>query len=344
MLKQDARAEMKRHAQPADRCVIVIFGAAGDLTKRLLVPALFNLRREKLLPEEFAVIGVSRERPDEETFRRNLEKSLCDFGMCNAADSDWRWLSSHISYMQGEFNDPLAYQKLAHLLAKTDEVRHTGRNYLFYLATPPQVFGTVIQHLGKSGLAREEDGYWRRVIIEKPFGVDLRSAQALNNQILSVLNENQIYRIDHYLGKETVQNIMVFRFANGIFEPLWNRNHIDHVEITVAETVGVEHRGRFYEATGALRDMVQNHLFQLLTLVAMEPPTCFAADAVRAEKLKVLDAVHEFTAEDARRNVARGQYGAGKVDGQDMVAYQICPQRRARLDNRDLCRTQAEDR
>ena len=325
MLNHSACVELKRDAPLADRCVLVIFGAAGDLTRRLLVPALFNLRREKLLPEEFAIIGVSRENLDEETFRGNLEKSLCDFGMCNAADSDWQWLLSRICYMQGEFNDPLAYQKLAQLLAKTDEVRHTGRNYLFYLATPPQVFGTIIQHLGKSGLAREEDGFWRRVIIEKPFGVDLRSARALNNQILSVLNENQIYRIDHYLGKETVQNIMVFRFANGLFEPLWNRNHIDHVEITVAETVGVEHRGRFYEATGALRDMVQNHLFQLLTLVAMEPPTCFAADAVRAEKLKVLDAVHQFSAEDARRNVARGQYGAGKVDGEDMLAYRLAP-------------------
>ena len=325
MLNQSMWAEMKRDASPGERCVIVIFGAAGDLTKRLLVPALYNLRREKLLPEEFAVIGVSRESLDEETFRRNLETSLCDFGMCNAADSDWRWLSSHISYMQGEFNDPLAYQKLAQLLAKTDELRHTGRNYLFYLATPPQVFATIVQHLGESGLAREEDGLWRRVIIEKPFGVDLRSAQALNNQILSALNENQIYRIDHYLGKETVQNIMVFRFANGLFEPLWNRDHIDHVQITVAETVGVEHRGKFYEATGALRDMVQNHLFQLLTLVAMEPPTCFAADAVRAEKLKVLDAVHQFSAEDARRNVARGQYGAGRVDGRDMVAYRGSP-------------------
>ena len=325
MLNHSASAELKRDASPADRCVFVIFGAAGDLTRRLLVPALFNLRSEKLLPEEFAVIGVSREKLDEETFRRNLEKGLCDFGMCNSADSDLRWLLSQTCYLQGEFNDPSAYRKLVQLLAKTDEVRHTGRNYLFYLATPPQVFGTIIRHLGESGLAREEDGFWRRVVIEKPFGVDLRSARALNNQILSVLNENQIYRIDHYLGKETVQNIMVFRFANGLFEPLWNRNHIDHVEITVAETVGVEHRGRFYEATGALRDMVQNHLFQLLTLVAMEPPTCFAADAVRAEKLKVLDAAHEFSAEDARRNVARGQYGAGKVDGEDMIAYRLTP-------------------
>jgi len=262
-------------------------------------------------------MGVSREKLDDETFRRNLEKGLCDFGICNAADNDLRWLLSRTCYLQGEFNDPLAFQKLAQLLAKADEVQHTGRNYLFYLATPPQVFGTIIRHLGESGLAREDDGFWRRTIIEKPFGVDLRSAQALNDQILSVLSETQIYRIDHYLEKETVQNIMVFRFANGIFEPLWNRNFIDHVQITVAETVGVEHRGRFYEVTGALRDMVQNHLFQLLTLVAMEAPTCFAADAVRTEKLKVLDAVHVFSTENARRNVARGQYGGGKVDGQE---------------------------
>ena len=204
MLNHSACVELKRDAPLADRCVLVIFGAAGDLTRRLLVPALFNLRREKLLPEEFAVIGVSRENLDEETFRGNLEKSLCDFGMCNAADSDWQWLLSRICYMQGEFNEPLAYQKLAHLLAKTDEVRHTERNYLFYLATPPQVFATIIQHLGTSGLAREEDGSWRRVIIEKPFGVDLRSAQTLNNQILGVLGPVYIHRVQRKVATRLI--------------------------------------------------------------------------------------------------------------------------------------------
>jgi glucose-6-phosphate 1-dehydrogenase len=325
MLKVSASARLNRETPQADPCVIVIFGAAGDLTRRLLVPALFNLRRERLLPEEFAIVGISRESLNQNTFRRNLERSLCDFGMCNAEDDDWKWLLSRLCYIQGEFNDSRAYQKLAKLLADTAKVQNTGQNYLFYLATPPRVFATVIRHLGVAGLTREEDGCWRRVIIEKPFGVDLHSAQALNSRVLKVLDEHQVYRIDHYLGKETVQNIMMLRFGNGIFEPLWNRNYIDHVQITVAETVGVEHRGSFYETTGALRDMVQNHLFQLLTLVAMEPPTCFAADAVRGEKLKVLAAVHPFNAQDARSNVARGQYGAGKVDGQDLVAYRLAP-------------------
>ena len=196
---------------------------------------------------------------------------------------------------------------------------------LFYLATPPSVFAPVIAHLGEAGLLQERANGWRRVIIEKPFGTDLRSARELNRKILSVMSEKQIFRIDHYLGKETVQNIMVFRFGNGIFEPLWNRNHIDHVQITVAETVGVETRGKFYDATGALRDMVPNHLFQLLELTAMEPPTCFDADAVRTEKSKVLDAVHSFGVRDAKRNVVRGQYTAGTVGGKAVKAYRQSP-------------------
>jgi glucose-6-phosphate 1-dehydrogenase len=240
-------------------------------------------------------------------------------------DGDWNRLAERMSYVQAEFDDPAAYKKLAELLAKTDLMHRTGGNYLFYLATPPQVFATIIQRLGDAGLTREEEGHWRRVIIEKPFGTDLRSAQELNRQILAALTERQIYRIDHYLGKETVQNIMVFRFGNGIFEPLWNRNHIDHMQITVAEAVGVEGRGKFYEGTGALRDMVPNHLFQLLTLVAMEPPTCFDADAVRSEKAKVLDAVQRLSPEDARRNVVRGQYGGGTVDGMNVDPYRHAP-------------------
>ena len=200
-------------------------------------------------------------------------------------------------------------------------------NALFYLATPPSMFSPVVLNLGKAKLLQEPEGCWRRVIIEKPFGRDLQSAKELNQNILSVMSEKQIYRIDHYLGKETVQNIMVFRFGNGIFEPLWNRNHIDHVQITVAETVGVETRGKFYDATGALRDMVPNHLFQLLELVSMEPPTCFDADAVRTEKGKVLEAVHPFGAEDARRNVVRGQYGAGTVAGKPIKAISDVPRR-----------------
>ena len=312
---------MEAQAQPADPCVLVIFGAAGDLTRRLLVPALYNLRQAKLLPEEFAVIGISRNDIGNETFRRDFGISLCESGNGEVADGDLNWLAERLYHLQGEFNDAAAYKNLAQLLGKTDKAHHTGGNYLFYLATPPQVFATIVQRLGDAGLIREEKGHWRRVIIEKPFGADLPSAQALNRKILSVLTESQIYRIDHYLGKETVQNILVFWFANGIFEPLWNRNHIDHVQITVAETLGVERRGKFYDATGALRDMVPNHLFQLLTFTAMEPPTCFGAEAVRTEKAKVLEGVRPFGREDARRNIVRAQYGAGIIEGKKIDPY-----------------------
>jgi glucose-6-phosphate 1-dehydrogenase len=312
---------MEAQAKRGDRCVLVIFGGAGDLAKRLLIPALYNLRRAGLLPEDFAVIGVARTEKDDESFRRDFRDSLRKFADGNVVEDDWNWLAGRISYLKGDFDDPAAYKKLAQLLSKTDKSHNTGGSYLFYLATPPQVFGTIVRQLGDAGLVREAEGQWRRVIIEKPFGSDLPSAEALNRDILGVLAESQIYRIDHYLGKETVQNILVFRFANGIFEPLWNRNHIDHVQITVTEALGVEQRGKFYDATGALRDMVPNHLFQLLTLTAMEPPTCFGAEAVRSEKAKVLEAVRPFGPEDARRNVVRAQYGAGVIDGKKIEPY-----------------------
>ncbi len=308
---------MQPKPPPGDRCVFVIFGAAGDLTKRLLVPALRNLRGAGLLPEEFAVIGVSRRAMGDETFRRDL-----GLGVRKSADEAADdWLAERVYHLQGEFNDPAAYENLGKLLTVTDEAHRTGGNYLFYLATPAQMFAAIVKRLGDAGLVREEEGHWRRVIIEKPFGADLPSAQALNRTILAVLAESQVYRIDHYLGKETVQNILVFRFANGIFEPLWNRNQIDHVQITVAESLDVERRGKFYDATGALRDMVPNHLFQLLTLTAMEPPTCFDAEAVRSEKAKVLEGVRAFGPDEARRDVVRGQYGAGIVDGKRIEPY-----------------------
>jgi glucose-6-phosphate 1-dehydrogenase len=323
-MEMPRQADMEKQAQRAGPCALVIFGAAGDLTKRLLVPALYNLRRAKLLPEDFAVIGVARSPKDSETFRRELGSSLREFHN-EVVDGDWEWLAGRMSYLEGEFDDPATYKKLAELLAKTDVTHHSGGNYLFYLATPPQVFATIVGWLGDAGLVRETKTHWRRVIIEKPFGTDLRSAQELNRQILAVLGESQIYRIDHYLGKETVQNMLVFRFGNGIFEPLWNRNHIDHMQITVAEAIGVERRGKFYEGTGALRDMVPNHLFQLLTLVAMEPPTCFAPESVRSEKTKLLDAIHSFGSRDALRNVVRGQYGAGTVGGKSVAPYRCAP-------------------
>ncbi len=307
-------------AEPAGPCILVIFGAAGDLTRRLLVPALYNLKRDGLLPGAFAMVGVARTDKTDESFRRDLGESLRRFKKSPVKERDWKWLSERLTYLRGELHEPQVYSALRQLLSKIDAARRTEGNYLFYLATPPQMFAPIVRQLGDAGLVTEETGRWRRVIVEKPFGTDLNSARALNRQLLQVLQEHQIYRIDHYLGKETVQNILVFRFANGMFEPLWNRNHIDHVQITVAETIGVESRGKFYDATGALRDMVPNHLFQLLALTAMEPPSCFDADAVRSEKVKVLDAVHHLS-RDWLANVVRGQYGAGTVEGRTVTAY-----------------------
>jgi glucose-6-phosphate 1-dehydrogenase len=312
-------------ADPAVPATLVVFGALGDLTRRLLVPALYNLVSAKLLPNRFAVIGIARKDQDTAGFRRDLAESTREFAAATLAPETWRWLSDRLYYLRGDFAAPETYDGLVRLLKEVDTVHHTDGNVLFYLATPPAFFASIAARLGAAGLLREEKGQWRRVIVEKPFGTDLSSARALNQRLLSVLTENQIYRIDHYLGKETVQNIMVFRFANGIFEPLWNRDHIDHVQISVAETVSVERRGKFYDATGALRDMVPNHLFQLLSLSAMEPPTCFDAEAVRSEKAKALDAIHRFAAADARRYVVRGQYGAGAVEGKPVDAYRRAP-------------------
>jgi glucose-6-phosphate 1-dehydrogenase len=311
--------------QLAPPCVLVIFGAGGDLTKRLLVPALYNLRREKLLPDDFSIVGIARAEKDDETFRQGFDASMREFANGSPSGDDWKWLRERMFYLKGDFEDAGTSRSLGERLAKKENKGAKDGNALFYLATPPSMFSPVVLNLGKAKLLQEPEGCWRRVIIEKPFGRDLQSAKKLNQTLLSVMSEKQIYRIDHYLGKETVQNIMVFRFGNGIFEPLWNRNHIDHVQITVAETVGVETRGKFYDATGALRDMVPNHLFQLLELVSMEPPTCFAADAVRTEKGKVLEAVHPFGAGDARRNVVRGQYGGGTVAGKPIKAYRESP-------------------
>jgi glucose-6-phosphate 1-dehydrogenase len=306
--------------RPPDPCTFIIFGAAGDLTKRLLVPALYNLAAERLLPERFAVVGVARAEMSDEQFRQTMGLALREFATGKVAAKVADRLLEGFSYVRGDFNDAETYRRLCDRLTEVERDRGTAGNSLFYLATPPDVFATVAAHLGKAGLAREEHG-WRRLIVEKPFGTDLVSARELNAELLSIFSEHQVYRIDHYLGKETVQNIMVLRFANGLFEPLWHRDHIDHVQITVAETVSVESRGRFYDRTGALRDMVPNHLFQLLSLTAMEPPICFEANAVRTEKAKAIEAIHRLSAEKALAQIVRGQYTAGSIAGKRVGAY-----------------------
>ena len=327
------RRQTQTPAHAAPPCVLVIFGAGGDLTKRLLIPAIYNLAKARLLSEKFAIIAVDRTPKPVEAYRDYLADGVRSFVSDTASGPAtepfdrhaWEFVASRITHFAGDLTEADTYARLHDVFEKTAALHHTGGNAVFYLAVAPQLFGTIVEQLGAVGLTHEEDGYWRRVIIEKPFGGDLASARALNAQILRVLSESQIYRMDHFLGKENVQNIMVLRFANGIFEPIWNRDHIDHVQITVAETVGVERRARFYEATGALRDMVPNHVFQLLSLTAMEPPNSFDADAVRTEKHKVLEAVSPLDGAEIRRNTVRGQYGAGSIGGQPLVGYREEP-------------------
>jgi glucose-6-phosphate 1-dehydrogenase len=315
---------MTERPRPADPCTFVIFGATGDLTERLLMPAIYHLKRDGLLSEDFNIVGVSRRQETGEQFRDRLKDRMQELADEEIVAEYWNWLASHCRYLGGDLNQADTYAALKRLLQGIEAEQATKGNCLFYLAVPASEFAPVVKHLAQAGCMRE-DGYWRRLVIEKPFGSDVETAHALNRELLSVLDEHQIYRIDHYLGKETVRNIVMLRFGNGIFEPVWNREHIDHVEITVAETVGVERRGRFYDATGALRDMVPNHLFQLLTLTAMEPPTCFEPNAFRNEKGKVLDSVHHFTREAALTNVVRAQYGAGTVQGKPYKAYREEP-------------------
>ena len=312
-------------AQPAGPCVLIVFGVGGDLFKRLLLPALYNLAARGLLNEHFALIGLGRAHLGQDDFRQQMGEQIRQFATVPVEQAIWKRLVGHCYYVEGDFLEPSTYERLGECLARVDEEASTGGNCLFYLATAPESFGPVVCRLAAAGLTCEKEGSWRRVIVEKPFGRDLASAQALNSDLRLLVGEAQIYRIDHYLGKETVQNILVFRFANGFFEPLWNRNHVDHVQITVSESGGVEQRGGYYDHTGALRDMVPNHLFQLLALTAMEPPTCFAADAVRAEKTKLLDAVQALGPAEIQKRVVRAQYGAGRVGGQAVAAYREAP-------------------
>jgi glucose-6-phosphate 1-dehydrogenase len=300
---------------------MVIFGAAGDLTKRKLIPALYNLAKEKLLPPEFAIVGFARREMNDAQFREKISGEIPQY-LTNSFDPQlWAQIVDRLYYVYGHFEDDQAYQRLQQRLVQIDQEHETRGNYLHYLATAPEYFSPVVQKLNQAGLTREQNGQWRRVVIEKPFGCDLDSAKALNRDLAQFLEERQIYRIDHYLGKETVQNIMVFRFSNGIFEPIWNRRYIDHVQITVSEDIGVEQRGGYYEGAGALRDMVPNHIFQLITLTAMEPPISFEADSVRDEQAKILRAIQPMTAEEVLKRTVRGQYGAGTVKGKRVPGY-----------------------
>src|SRR5947209_15926701 len=308
--------------KPAGPCVMVVFGAAGDLTKRKLVPALYNLAKENLLSAEFAVVGVSFDDLSPDAFREQVTQFLDKEDHSSDA---WKWFNERLHYERGDFGNDDTYLWLSKRLCDIDARFGTQGNYLFYLATAPKFFAEIVQQLGRHRLAQEENGGWRRVIIEKPFGHDLESAKALNAQIQSVLNEEQIYRIDHYLGKETVQNLLVFRFSNRIFEPLWNDRYVDHVQITNAETVGVERRGGYFDNVGTMRDMVPNHVMQLISLTAMEPPASFKPEAVRDEQAKVLHAIKAFHPDDVIHNTVRGQYGAGRIGEQSVPAYRNEP-------------------
>ena len=306
-----------------DPNVFVLFGATGDLAHRKVIPAVFQLWRTHLLPHEFTIVCVGRRPYADDAFREELKASLDKFSRVLPVDREaWDDLAGRIVYQQGDFNDAATYTALVERLDGMDVDLGTRGNRLYYLATQPSAFPEIIAHLGRAGLDHERhEGGWRRVVIEKPFGRDLDSAIRLNREVGKVFRERQVYRIDHYLGKETVRNLLVFRFGNGIFEPIWNRRHIDHVQITVAESIGIEGRGAFYEETGASRDFLQNHLLQLLSLVAMEPPANFDADALRDEKVKVLRAVAPLTTAQVRSDVIRGQYGPGWVSGKPVVAY-----------------------
>src|SRR5713226_3688941 len=295
-----------------DPCAFVIFGVTGDLTHRLVIPALYNLAAGNLLPDRFCLVGVARKGTTSDGLRDDLMKGLRKFATRPVDEAIAKRLLDCVTAIEADPREPASFDALRDQLDKLEAERKTGGNRLFYLATPPNGFLPISRELGRTGMPRE-NGMWRRLIIEKPFGTDLVSAQALNRELLGLLDENQIYRIDHYLGKETVQNILVLRFANGMFEPIWNRHHIDHVQITVDEKLGVGHRGSFYDSTGALRDMVPNHLFQLLSLVAMEPPARFDAHTVRSEKAEVLTAIQTQSEADALKNSVRGQYQGGQI-------------------------------
>jgi glucose-6-phosphate 1-dehydrogenase len=308
-------------------CVLTIFGASGDLTKRKLIPALYNLALEKRLPERFAVVGYARSEMSHDAFREKMREGIGEFSRTGVDESVWQQFASTLYYISGDYQEPEGYQSLKDFIDGFDRGNRVLPIRVFYLATPPELYSTVIERISAVNLApRESDPESRtRVIIEKPFGTDLHTARELNRRVHEGLDERQVYRIDHYLGKETVQNIMVFRFANAVFEPIWNRRYVDHVQITAAETVGVENRGGYYEKAGVVRDMFQNHLLQLLSLTAMEPPIGFSASAVRDEKVKLLRAVRPIGSEEVFEVAVRGQYGPGKMGGKEVPGYRQEP-------------------
>ncbi len=307
----------------SEPCTIVIFGASGDLARRKLIPALYGLAAQRCLARRFAIIGFARSPMTDEAYQAKAEEAVRASGESGAInDNVLREFTKSFAYVTGEYDHPEAFVKLVAKLEELDKSHQLEGNRLFYLATPPAVYPQVIEQIQRAGLARNPNGKsWTRIIIEKPYGRDLASALQLNQVVRNVFDESQVYRIDHYLGKDTVQNLLVLRFGNGIFEPLWNRNYVDHVQITASESLGVEQRASFYETTGAVRDMIQSHVLQLTALVALEPPAVFDATAVRNEKIKVLQSMRPYTRESVMTDIVRGQYGPGKVAGKDVTGY-----------------------
>ena len=321
----EAQSTQRRAPEP---CVMVIFGASGDLTERKLIPALYYLARQQLLAEGFSVIGCAKTPYTDDTFRDKMRQGVKKYlNLSSEHDKSLDSFTQGVHYISDDFGDPDAYAQLKKLLDQLDEGRGTNGNRLFYLATPPSFFPVIINHLGAAGLShpKENGSSWTRIVVEKPFGRDLESARELNRALTSVFREEQIFRIDHYLGKETVQNLLVFRFGNGIFEPVWNRRYIDHVQITVAEEIGIENRGSYYEEAGLLRDMIQNHVLSLMSLVAMEPPAMFEATAVRDEKAKAMRAVRPIPLDQLNDFAVRGQYVEGWTDGHQLPSYRAEP-------------------
>jgi len=304
-----------------DPCAVIIFGASGDLTKRKLVPALYSLAKQNLLPGGFTIVGTARTEMSHEAFRKVMKESMQQFTEEETSGAGWQNFEAGLFYIATDPGNPQSYDNMRQFLEKIDRERGTSGNRLFYLSTPPSLYSPIIKMLGEKKMNRAQQEKWVRVIIEKPFGRDLDSARALNTEVLKVLHEDQVYRIDHYLGKETVQNIMVLRFANRIFEPIWNQQFIDHVQITSAESIGVENRGGYYEQAGAMRDMIQNHMLQTLTLIAMEPPAAMEANAVRDEKTKVLRAMRHIKVDEVPTYAVRGQYSEGAVGGKKVIGY-----------------------